>query len=178
MDDGKFKVLCTEAGGKKFKIVDGVTLAKDGMIYFTDASYKYALHEHLLDILERKPYGRLMSYNPKTNETKVLLNDLYFANGVTMMPNQKALIFCETSMYASTYIYNFFFFFFFFRKGLVLYSMKMSSWFARARCRKYFIKGEKRGKVEKFAEDLPGLPDAIHYDKDGDLYWIALSMVK
>uniref|UniRef100_A0A7N0UG57 Strictosidine synthase conserved region domain-containing protein n=1 Tax=Kalanchoe fedtschenkoi TaxID=63787 RepID=A0A7N0UG57_KALFE len=140
---GAIKVLATGAGGKQFKIPDGVDIAKDGMVYFTDASHKYSLDEYLLDILEGMPYGRLMSYNPKTKVTKVLLQDLYFANGVTIMPDQKALVFCETSM---------------------------------ARCRKYYIKGEKRGKIEKFVENLPGLPDNIHYDKDEGVYWIALSM--
>ncbi|CAM8912182.1 unnamed protein product [Rhodiola kirilowii] len=141
--NGTIKVLSIGAEGKIFKLVDGLDIANDGIIYFTDASYKYTLNEYILDILERMPYGRLMSYNPKTNVTKVLLHDLYFANGVTLMPNHKALIFCETSM---------------------------------ARCSKYYIKGNKKGKVEKFVEDLPGLPDMIHYDKAEDLYWIALSM--
>ncbi|CAN1226096.1 Protein STRICTOSIDINE SYNTHASE-LIKE 6 [Linum perenne] len=41
------------------------------------------------------------------------------------------------------------------------------------RCSKYYIQGEKKGKVEKFADNLPGLPDNIHYDGQGH-YWIAI----
>ncbi|KAL2939629.1 Protein STRICTOSIDINE SYNTHASE-LIKE 6 [Bienertia sinuspersici] len=76
-------LLTDEAEGKKFKLTDGVDIAKDNTIYFTDASYKYDFENHLHDILESRPYGRLLSYNPNTKQTKVLLQDLYFANGVT-----------------------------------------------------------------------------------------------
>lgn len=99
--DGVVKLLTDEAEGLKFKLTDGVDIATDGMIYFTDASYKYRFKEFIYDVLEGKPHGRLMSYNPTTEETKVLLRDLYFANGVALSPDQTSLIFCETVMYVS-----------------------------------------------------------------------------
>ncbi|KAK6924559.1 Strictosidine synthase, conserved region [Dillenia turbinata] len=83
-EEGAIELLTDEAQGVKFKITDGVDVAKDGMIYFTDASYKYPLAEFIRDILEGKPHGRFMSYNPSTKETKVLVRDLYFANGVAV----------------------------------------------------------------------------------------------
>lgn len=46
----------------------------------------------------------------------------------------------------------------------------------RRRCRKYYIYGEKSGLVEKFADNLPGLPDNIRYDGEGH-YLIAIVMV-
>ncbi|CAN0919017.1 Protein STRICTOSIDINE SYNTHASE-LIKE 7 [Linum grandiflorum] len=42
------------------------------------------------------------------------------------------------------------------------------------RCSKYYMKGEKEGKMDKFADNLPGLPDNIHYDGQGH-YWIAFA---
>ncbi|WCJ32788.1 strictosidine synthase-like 4 [Euphorbia peplus] len=96
--EGSIEVLTVEAEGKKFMLTDGVEVANDGKIYFTDASSKYSLDEFTWDILEGRPYGRLLSYDPKTKVTKVLVRDLHFANGVTISPNQDYLVFCETPM--------------------------------------------------------------------------------
>ena len=99
--DGMVKTLTDEAEGLKFKLTDGVDVAVDGMIYFTDASYKYGLKEHIQDILEGRPHGRLMSFDPSTKETKVLVRDLFFANGVVVSPDQNSVIVCESVMYVS-----------------------------------------------------------------------------
>ena len=97
--DGTVKTLTDEAEGQKFKLTDGVDVAVDGLIYFSDASYKYSLKEHLFDILEGRPYGRLLSFDPSTKETKVLARDLFFPNGVVVSPDQNSVIFCESVMY-------------------------------------------------------------------------------
>nr|WGT83877.1 strictosidine synthase [Lysimachia christinae] len=139
--DGEIELLTNEAEGIPFKLTDGVDVAKDGIIYFTDASYKYTLREFIWDILEGRPYGRLLSYDPSTKETKVLLSDLYFPNGVSLSPDQNFVIFCETQM---------------------------------RRCQKYYIGGKEKGSVERFVDGLPGFPDNIRYDGEGQ-YWIAIS---
>ncbi|KAK6258108.1 hypothetical protein SCA6_012582 [Theobroma cacao] len=96
--DGEVELLTDEADGLKFKITDGVDIADNGMIYFTDASYKYDSNDHLLDMLEGKPHGRFMSFDPVTRKTRVLVSNLYFANGVAVSPRQDSVIFCETTM--------------------------------------------------------------------------------
>ncbi|CAL8171429.1 unnamed protein product [Prunus armeniaca] len=80
----------------KFGITDGVDVAVDGTIYFTDASYKYNLKHFVWDILEGWPYGRFMSYDSATKQTIVLVRDLYFDNGLVVSPDQSHIIFCET----------------------------------------------------------------------------------
>ena len=90
--------MTDEAEGVKFKLTDCVDIAKDGIIYFTDASHKYSLKHCALDAFEGKPNGRLMSYDPTTKQTKVLVRDIYFANGIVVSPDQSYLIFCETTM--------------------------------------------------------------------------------
>ncbi|KAL6220787.1 hypothetical protein ACLB2K_008542 [Fragaria x ananassa] len=97
-EDGAVELLTDEAEGEKFKATNYVDVATDGMIYFTDASYKYNNEEFIWDFLEGRPYGRLLSYNPLTKETKVLVRDLYFANGVAVSSDQSFVIFCETFM--------------------------------------------------------------------------------
>ncbi|VYS60068.1 unnamed protein product [Arabidopsis thaliana] len=95
-DGKKTELLTEEADGVRFKLPDAVTVADNGVLYFTDGSYKYNLHQFSFDILEGKPHGRLMSFDPTTKVTRVLLRDLYFANGVSMSPDQTHLVFCET----------------------------------------------------------------------------------
>jgi sugar lactone lactonase YvrE len=97
--EGMVELLTDEAEGQKFGMIDGVDVAQNGMIYFTDASYKYSLSEFIWDILEGKPHGRLMSYDPATGRTKVLVRNLFFANGVAVSPDQNYVIFCETPVY-------------------------------------------------------------------------------
>ncbi|KAF5453829.1 hypothetical protein F2P56_023547 [Juglans regia] len=97
--DGTVELLTDEAEGQKFGTTDAVDVADNGMVYFTDASYKYRWHEFIWDILEGKPHGRLLSYDPATKRTKVLVRNLYFANGVAVSPDQNYVIFCETFAY-------------------------------------------------------------------------------
>ncbi|RZC55029.1 hypothetical protein C5167_013879 [Papaver somniferum] len=142
--EGKVELLTGEAEGLKFRLTDGVDVADDGVIYFTDASSKYSLDDHMLDVLEGRPYGRLMSFDTANSATKVLARDLYFANGVAVSPENDFVVFCETPLRS---------------------------------CSKYYIKGEKMGSVDVFADNLPGYPDNIRYDGEGQ-YWIGLASGK
>ncbi|XP_061373075.1 protein STRICTOSIDINE SYNTHASE-LIKE 6-like [Gastrolobium bilobum] len=92
----KVEVLADEVEGLKFKLTDGVDVADDGNIYFTDASYKYNVKDYVFDILEGKPHGRFMNYNPATKNVTLLARNLYFANGVAVSPDQNFVVFCET----------------------------------------------------------------------------------
>ncbi|XP_062201009.1 protein STRICTOSIDINE SYNTHASE-LIKE 5-like isoform X2 [Phragmites australis] len=94
--DRTVELLTNAAEGLKLALTDGVDVAADGTIYFTDASYKYNLHNHMTDILEARPHGRLMRFDPATGRTAVLARDLYLANGVAISPDQSSLIYCET----------------------------------------------------------------------------------
>ncbi|KAL3591816.1 hypothetical protein D5086_010456 [Populus alba] len=107
-EEGKVELLADEAEGVKFKLTNAVDIAEDGTIYFTDASYKYNLLEFFWDLLEGKPYGRAISYDPVAKETKVLAHDLYLANGVTISPDQQYVVFCESfiDLYSMTVVYN------------------------------------------------------------------------
>ncbi|XP_062102742.1 protein STRICTOSIDINE SYNTHASE-LIKE 5-like [Humulus lupulus] len=88
---GQVKVLMNET-----KLLDSVAMAKNGMVYFTEASYKYGLNDFMLDLMEGEPHGRLWSYNPSTKESKVLVRNLFFSNGLAVSPDQNFVVFCET----------------------------------------------------------------------------------
>jgi sugar lactone lactonase YvrE len=99
---GQIKVLTTEAEGVPFRFTDDLDIASDGTIYFSDASQRFEQPDYLLDLLEARPWGRLLSYNPATGETKVLLKDLYFANGVALSANEDFVLVNETYRYRIT----------------------------------------------------------------------------
>ncbi len=86
--DGKSQVLSTEADGVPFRCTNDLDVAADGTIYFTDASSKFSLTQLKADLLEHQPNGRFLAYDPRTKQTRVLLRDLYFANGVALSPDK------------------------------------------------------------------------------------------
>jgi sugar lactone lactonase YvrE len=99
---GQIEVLSTEAEGVPFKFTDDLDIARDGIIYFSDASSRFEQPDYLLDLLEARPHGRLLSYDPATKETKVLLKDLYFANGVALSADEDFVLVNETYRYRIT----------------------------------------------------------------------------
>jgi sugar lactone lactonase YvrE len=96
---GKITVLVTSANGALLNFTDALDISKDGIIYFTDASTQYRQNEYLYDLLESKPHGRLLSFNPATGQIKLLLKDLYFANGVALSQQENFVLVNETYRY-------------------------------------------------------------------------------
>ncbi|CAN4110296.1 unnamed protein product [Withania somnifera] len=94
-EDG-VSVLASHVNGEKIRFADDVVEASDGSLYFSVASTKFMLHEWFLDVLEAKPHGQLLKYNPSLNQTSVILDNLAFANGVALSADQDYLIVCET----------------------------------------------------------------------------------
>ncbi len=97
--DGSITVLSTEQGGVPFGITDDVEIGKDGTIYFSDASSKFSLGDYIADLMEHRPNGRLLAYDPRTQVTRLLLDKLYFANGVAVSPDQSFVLVAETGKY-------------------------------------------------------------------------------
>jgi len=96
---GRIAVLTTEADGVPFRFTDDLDIASDGRIYFTDASAKFRQPDYLLDLLEARPHGRLLRYDPASGKTETLLSDLYFANGVALSQNEDFVLVNETYRY-------------------------------------------------------------------------------
>lgn len=80
----------------KCRLADAVIQARDGSVYMSDASAKFGFHNFEMDLLEARPNGRLLKYDPASNTTTLLLPDLFFANGVALSTDQDFLIVCET----------------------------------------------------------------------------------
>jgi sugar lactone lactonase YvrE len=96
---GNISVLATSVNGVPLKFTDALDISSDGIIYFTDASSKYGKNEYLYDLLESRPHGRLLSYDLATGQIKLLLNALYFANGVALSQQEDFVLVNETYRY-------------------------------------------------------------------------------
>jgi sugar lactone lactonase YvrE len=96
---GAVHVLVDQHEGKPLRLVDDVVVARDGTAYFTVASDRFSLHEFKLDILEHRPRGRVLAYDPRTGAAELIADRLYFANGIALGPDEAYLVVSETSSY-------------------------------------------------------------------------------
>ncbi len=96
---GAITVLSAGAEGVPFRCTNDVDIAANGTIYFTDASSRFPLSVYKQDLFEHRGNGRLLAYEPATRATRVVLNGLYFANGVAVSPDQSFLLVVETGKY-------------------------------------------------------------------------------
>ena len=93
---GELSTVATEADGLPFGFADDVDVATDGTVYFSDASWRWAYPDYMYDLFEGRPYGRLLRYDPRTEETTVLASDMYFANGVALASDESFVLVNET----------------------------------------------------------------------------------
>lgn len=97
---GSITALSSQADGVPFRCTNDLDIGADGTIYFTDASSKFGLTDLKADLLEHRGNGRFLAYDPKTKQTRVLVRDLYFANGVAISPDQTYALVNETGTYS------------------------------------------------------------------------------
>jgi sugar lactone lactonase YvrE len=140
-------LLTDAAQGKPIKYADDVDVAKDGKIYFSDASTRFGAKESggtmegsLLEIMEHGKTGRLLVYDPEKKTTQTLLENISFANGVCVGHNQEFVLVNETGEY---------------------------------RILRYWVSGPKKGETDVFMDGLPSFPDNISTGADGR-FWVAL----
>ena len=105
--DGAVTVLTDSFGGAPITYADDLDIAPDGSIYFTDASTKFGAVAHggafpasFLDLMEHGGHGRVLRYNPATDETTLILDGLQFANGLAMNAAGTHFLVNETGDYS------------------------------------------------------------------------------
>lgn len=70
-------------------------LDDENNIYFTGSSDVRDVNEAIDLHTEARREGRLFQYNEKTQELKLLLDNIAFANGLQLTPNKDAVILAE-----------------------------------------------------------------------------------
>lgn len=101
---GTVTVLAIKADGKPIAFADDLSIAPDGVIYFSDASAR-GYDNFMLDAWEGRPNGRLLSFDPRSGETRVVLDGLRFANGVAVSPAGDYVLVNETFGYRVTRVW-------------------------------------------------------------------------
>lgn len=96
---GAVRVALAEAAGTPIAFADDVAAGPDGRIYLSDASSRHGPDALFLETLEAEPWGRLIEYDPASGDSRVLVDDLYFANGVAVATDGRFVLVAETFRY-------------------------------------------------------------------------------
>jgi len=133
----------TEISGRLegIHLADDLAVSTKGIVYFSDATIFDDLNSFYYDILIHKPFGRVFSYDLNSGILELIVDSLYFANGIAISPDEDFLLIAETAAY---------------------------------KIRKYWLKGEYAGTDEIIADNLPGFPDGIIGNGNGE-YWVSMA---
>jgi sugar lactone lactonase YvrE len=100
------RVLAEKVGGDPIRYADAVVVARHGIIYFTDASTRFApadwggtFEASILDIMEQSATGRVLACDPVRGTTRVVARGLSFANGLALSEDEQTLLVVETGRY-------------------------------------------------------------------------------
>ena len=104
--DRKVSVLADQADGAPIRYADAVVVAKNGLIYLSDASMRFGPRESgstyeaaVLDIIEQRCSGRILVHDPAGKTTRTMIGGLCFANGVALSDDEQHLFVAETGNY-------------------------------------------------------------------------------
>jgi len=90
-----------DAAGKPFLIPNGLDIASDGRIFFSNTSHRsaYTIDYGRKIILETKPLGGLYLYDPSLKKVETLIEGTYFGNGVVLSKDESYVLMVETTKY-------------------------------------------------------------------------------
>ena len=95
---GQVTTIVDTVDGQALKFVDDLDIDDRGRIYFSDASQRFDYSNVALDFFEGSQTGRLLRFDPATQGIEILIDDLFFANGVTLGPNDDFVLVNETGL--------------------------------------------------------------------------------
>jgi ribose transport system permease protein len=81
----------------RLRMADDLDIAPDGKIYFSDCTTRYEMTTNTLDILEGRPNGRVVCYDPATKVTRTVINRFYFPNGICVSHDGRSVLIASTS---------------------------------------------------------------------------------
>jgi sugar lactone lactonase YvrE len=104
---GAVRVLTAQVGlDDPVRYANSIVAARDGTIYFTDASGRFAPTKwggtyaaSVLDIMEQAATGRVLAYEPVTGSTRIVAHGFSFANGIALSADEQSLFVSETGRY-------------------------------------------------------------------------------
>jgi sugar lactone lactonase YvrE len=87
--------LVSHVDGEPLRFCNNAAIAADGTIYFSDSSRRYGIDHWKRDLVENIPTGRLLCRRPD-GQVEVLLDQLYFANGVALAADESWVVVAES----------------------------------------------------------------------------------
>ena len=86
----------TLMNGSQNLVFNSVAVSSDDQtVFLTVSSTTFPLSDCLWEV-SASPSGRVIQYNLVTQETKVLVSHISFANGIELDPSEEFLLFCES----------------------------------------------------------------------------------
>lgn len=102
----RISILANQFNGQQFGFLDALDIDEKGMIYFSDASQQFSPRNYdgpenasEIDIFEHGGNGRVYSYDPVTHRVALLIDNLQFANGISLTHDEQSLLVVETAKY-------------------------------------------------------------------------------
>lgn len=145
---GKVTSILSSIDGNTPVWPNNLAIARDGKIYFTEASSKFGADKYrgsydasLLDIMEHGGHGSVFVFDPGSGTSRQLLGGLNYANGVAISEDDDYLVIVETSNY---------------------------------RVLKHWLAGPRQGDTEILLDNLPGFPDNLKTGRSGR-FWMGLA---
>uniref|UniRef100_A0A914E191 Strictosidine synthase conserved region domain-containing protein n=1 Tax=Acrobeloides nanus TaxID=290746 RepID=A0A914E191_9BILA len=84
--------------GKPIAFINDVDVYNNDTILFTASSTKWDLRRYYHILLDHIPDGRVIRYTLSSGEAEVVLDQLYFPNGIQIQPDRMSFLVCETGM--------------------------------------------------------------------------------
>ncbi|HET8647389.1 MAG TPA: SMP-30/gluconolactonase/LRE family protein [Vicinamibacteria bacterium] len=84
--------------GRPYRLTDDLDVARDGTVFFTDASDEHAVGDSVRAIVVHRDRGRLLAWRPG-GTTRLVKDGLAFANGVALAPDEGFVLVAETASY-------------------------------------------------------------------------------
>jgi sugar lactone lactonase YvrE len=92
---GSVTVLVNEASGEPVTFADNLDVDGKGGIWFSAPTRDHSLAQVALDVWDSHPSGRLLYYDPQTKSAKVMLDNLFYANGVAVAQDDSFVLVAE-----------------------------------------------------------------------------------
>jgi ribose transport system permease protein len=82
----------------RLRMADDLDIAPDGKIYFSDCTTRYEMTTNTLDLIEGRPNGRLVVFDPVTQKTRTLINHFHFPNGICIAHDGRSVLVASTTL--------------------------------------------------------------------------------
>lgn len=79
------RVLLASVAGSPILFANSLTLSSNGdKVYFTDSSSRWTRENFIYEVLQSTPTGRLIEFDRRTHEARVIVTNVAFSNGLLL----------------------------------------------------------------------------------------------